>query len=86
MFGLPAIASDMAMLASADRDALARLHRRLPVIDKRGGCGHPDGAVGLAVSALRALAGGESDHLDEHLRQGWCRAPAPIVPLGVEHR
>lgn len=34
MFGLPAIAADMAALASADRHALGRLRRRLPVIDK----------------------------------------------------
>ena len=86
MFGLPAIASDMEALQQADRHALLRLHRRLPVIDKRGGCGHPDGAVALAASALRAMTGPESTHLDVHLRYGGCDAPATIVPLGQTHR
>ena len=85
MFGLPAIAADMAALAGGDRDAMTRLGRRLPVIDKRGGCGHPDGAVGLAASALRRMTGEESAHLDVHLRHGGCNDPAAIVPLG-DHR
>ncbi|QNK81464.1 NADH-ubiquinone oxidoreductase-F iron-sulfur binding region domain-containing protein [Nakamurella sp. PAMC28650] len=85
MFGLPAIAEDMAALAGGDRSAVARLGRRLPVIDKRGGCGHPDGAVALAASALRALRGPEAVHLDGHLRHGPCRSPAPVVPLGHEN-
>ncbi len=82
MFGLPAIAADMASLADADRDALGRLRVRLPVIDKRGGCSHPDGAVALAASALRALTGPDAVHLDLHLRHGGCNSPAAIVPLG----
>jgi NADH:ubiquinone oxidoreductase subunit F (NADH-binding) len=81
MFGLPAIAADTTALAHGDRDAIARLRRRLPVIDKRGGCGHPDGAVALAASALAAMTGVESAHLDVHLRYGGCNAPAALVPL-----
>ncbi|MET3803265.1 NADH:ubiquinone oxidoreductase subunit F (NADH-binding) [Nakamurella sp. UYEF19] len=84
MFGLPAIADDMAALAGGDRNAVDRLGRRLPVIDKRGGCGHPDGAVALAASALRALQGPEAAHLEVHLRHGGCQGPAPILPLGHE--
>jgi NADH:ubiquinone oxidoreductase subunit F (NADH-binding) len=38
MFGLPAIAGDMAALTAGDRAALDRLHRRFPVILMRGGC------------------------------------------------
>jgi NADH:ubiquinone oxidoreductase subunit F (NADH-binding) len=86
MFGLPAIAADMADLGRADPQALARLRRRLPVIDKRGGCGHPDGAVAMAASALHAMTGPESAHLDVHARYGGCNAPAPITPLGAGHR
>jgi NADH:ubiquinone oxidoreductase subunit F (NADH-binding) len=57
MFGLPAIAGDFAQLASGrpEGDVLARLDRRLGVIPGRGACRHPDGAVRLASSALRAF-------------------------------
>ncbi|MEP6559895.1 MAG: NADH-ubiquinone oxidoreductase-F iron-sulfur binding region domain-containing protein [Nakamurella sp.] len=81
MFGLPAIAADMAGLAGGDRGALNRLRRRLPVINGRGGCGHPDGAVTLAASALAALSQRQSRHLAQHLQAGGCRAPRPVVPL-----
>jgi NADH:ubiquinone oxidoreductase subunit F (NADH-binding) len=82
MFGLPAIAADLAALSGGDRGAWDRLHRRLPVIDGRGACAHPDGAVGLVGSALRALASREPEHLTRHLDAGWCSAPPPVVPLG----
>jgi hypothetical protein len=58
MFGLPAIAEDFTELVLGGRparDALDRLHRRLAVIPWRGACAHPDGAVRLAASALRAF-------------------------------
>jgi NADH:ubiquinone oxidoreductase subunit F (NADH-binding) len=82
MFGLPAIAADVAALAAGERAALDRLHRRLPMIDGRGACGHPDGAVALAASALRTLTGSEREHLALHLTARRCSAPAPVVPLG----
>ena len=81
MFGLPAIAADMAGLVAADRTALGRLHRRLPIIDGRGGCGHPDGAVALAASALQVMTGPEAVHLDGHLRLGRCQSGSPVIPL-----
>jgi NADH:ubiquinone oxidoreductase subunit F (NADH-binding) len=58
-FGLPAIATDFAQLAAGrpEGDVLARLERRLGVIEGRGACRHPDGAVRLAGSALTAFAG-----------------------------
>lgn len=82
MFGLPAIAADMAALGSGDRGALDRLRRRLPVINGRGGCGHPDGAVALAASALLVLSTRESGHLHQHLTGGGCQAQPVVVPLG----
>ncbi|HEY4993941.1 MAG TPA: NADH-ubiquinone oxidoreductase-F iron-sulfur binding region domain-containing protein [Nakamurella sp.] len=82
MFGLPAIAADMAALARGDRAAVNRLRRRLPVIDKRGACGHPDGAVMVAASALGILTGPQSAHLATHLRGRGCRMAPPTVPLG----
>ncbi len=83
MFGLPAIAGDMTALAAGDRGALDRLRRRLPVINGRGACSHPDGAVALAASALSALTTQQSAHLGQHLTGVGCPAPAPVVPLGV---
>jgi NADH:ubiquinone oxidoreductase subunit F (NADH-binding) len=67
MFGLPAIASDFASLATggASRDAafIERLERRLTQIAGRGACAHPDGAIRLASSALRVFAGDVTQHL-----------------------
>jgi NADH:ubiquinone oxidoreductase subunit F (NADH-binding) len=82
MFGLPAIAADMTALGAGDRSALDRLRRRLPVINGRGACSHPDGAVALAASALSALTTQQPGHLRQHLTAGGCHAPAPLVPLG----
>ncbi len=81
MFGLPAIAADLAALVAGDPAAPERLRRRLPVIDGRGGCAHPDGAVALAGSALAALSGPLRGHLDAHLRGGPCGA-RPVLSLG----
>ncbi len=81
MFGLPAIAADMAALDAGDRGAVKRLRRRLPVIDHRGACSHPDGAVALAASALAALTGPQSAHLRLHLNGRACRQRPATVPL-----
>lgn len=80
MFGLPAIAADMAGLAAGERAALDRLRRRLPIIDGRGGCAHPDGAVALAGSALGVLIGPLTPHLEYHLRYGGCQA-RPVLTM-----
>jgi len=57
-FGLPAMADDLAHLATgrADPGLLTRLRRRLDQVDGRGACGHPDGAVGMVRSALSVFA------------------------------
>jgi NADH:ubiquinone oxidoreductase subunit F (NADH-binding) len=81
MFGLPAIAADLADLMGGDRGALDRLRRRLPVIHGRGACGHPDGAVMLAASAIAAITAEQPGHLARHLNTGGCGAPPMVVPL-----
>jgi NADH:ubiquinone oxidoreductase subunit F (NADH-binding) len=83
MFGLPAIAADMTAIGGGDRGALDRLRRRLPVINGRGGCGHPDGAVALAASALSVMTTREAGHLHQHVTGGRCLAPPVVVPLGA---
>jgi NADH:ubiquinone oxidoreductase subunit F (NADH-binding) len=64
MFGLPAIAEDLAQLAAARTggDPLDRLHRRFAQIRGRGACRHPDGAVRMAASALTAFAADAHAH------------------------
>jgi NADH:ubiquinone oxidoreductase subunit F (NADH-binding) len=70
IFGLAAIAADFAAIAAcaADTSVYQRLRRRLPVIQGRGACRHPDGAVRFAASALRIFG----NHLRVHERTGGC--------------
>lgn len=81
MFGLPAIAADLAGLAAGDRTALDRLHRRLPSIHGRGACGHPDGTVTLAAGTVATITTHQPGHLEQHLSGRNCQAGA-AVPLG----
>ncbi|HEV7790331.1 MAG TPA: NADH-ubiquinone oxidoreductase-F iron-sulfur binding region domain-containing protein [Pseudonocardia sp.] len=66
MFGLPAVAADLRALAEGTGRAelLERLRRRLGVIPGRGACGHPDGAIRLAASALEVFADDVAEHAD----------------------
>jgi NADH:ubiquinone oxidoreductase subunit F (NADH-binding) len=72
MFGLPAIADDLSQLASMrlEGDPLGRMQRRFGQIAGRGACRHPDGAVRMAASALRAF--GQEAHA--HARRRACLA------------
>ena len=64
VYGLPAIADDLALLArgQGDADLMARLNRRLNEVNGRGACRHPDGAVGLVRSALSVFAADVAVH------------------------
>jgi NADH:ubiquinone oxidoreductase subunit F (NADH-binding) len=64
IFGLPAIADDMAQLASnrPQGEPLDRMHRRFGQISGRGACRHPDGAVRMALSALSAFSADAHAH------------------------
>jgi NADH:ubiquinone oxidoreductase subunit F (NADH-binding) len=63
-FGLPALADDMARLASgqAERALVPRLQNRLRAVSGRGACRHPDGAVSMVRSALRVFASDVAAH------------------------
>jgi NADH:ubiquinone oxidoreductase subunit F (NADH-binding) len=80
-FGLPAIADALAHIAWQGRDERAAewLRSLLPLVDKRGACHLPDGAVALVASTLRVFAG----HLREHLTRGPCPAASrpPVLPV-----
>jgi NADH:ubiquinone oxidoreductase subunit F (NADH-binding) len=64
IFGLPAIANDMAQLAASrpEGDPLDRMQRRFSQISGRGACRHPDGAVRMATSAVATFAADARAH------------------------
>jgi NADH:ubiquinone oxidoreductase subunit F (NADH-binding) len=92
IFGLPAIADDFTQLASGRPrgPVLDRLDRRLAMVIGRGACRHPDGAVRLARSALRAFAADVKSHVSRrvclsgrHPEQRRAALPIP-QPTGQE--
>jgi len=80
-FGLPAIATDLAMIAHGRPDPVVdqRLVHRLRTVAGRGACKHPDGAVGLAASALAVFAADVQDHLNGVPCAGLRHSP--VLPL-----
>jgi NADH:ubiquinone oxidoreductase subunit F (NADH-binding) len=58
VFGLPAVADDLAHLAAGtpERDAIRRLEMRVAAVDGRGACRHPDGVARMVRSALSVFA------------------------------
>jgi NADH:ubiquinone oxidoreductase subunit F (NADH-binding) len=70
VFGLPAIADDLGLLAQGrpNPDLMPRLRRRLEDVNGRGGCRHPDGVVAMLRSALAVFA----DDVQAHLSASPC--------------
>jgi NADH:ubiquinone oxidoreductase subunit F (NADH-binding) len=64
VFGLPAVADDLAYLAigTPDRDAIRRLEMRVASVDGRGACRHPDGVARMVRSALSVFASDAAAH------------------------
>jgi NADH:ubiquinone oxidoreductase subunit F (NADH-binding) len=64
VFGLPAVADDLAHLAAGtvDRDTIARLEMRIATVDGRGACRHPDGVARMVRSALSVFASDAATH------------------------
>jgi NADH:ubiquinone oxidoreductase subunit F (NADH-binding) len=79
--GLAAIAEDMLQIARLNNVAGARraIERRLPQLEGRGACRHPDGTVRFVTSALRVFA----REVELHAVHGRCtgRTKQPILPL-----
>jgi NADH:ubiquinone oxidoreductase subunit F (NADH-binding) len=78
-YGLPAIAAAVEALVAGDRGHRRdhQLRRWLGMVEGRGACHHPDGAVRFVRSALTVFAA----EIDGHRRHGPCRAPAARLPL-----
>ena len=79
--GLAAIADDLVQIARCDDRAGSRraLERRLPQLERRGACRHPDGVVRFVESALHVFAA----EVELHVHQGRCssRAERAVLPL-----
>ena len=77
--GLPAMAADLTALVGGDGSALSRLDRRASLVNGRGACHHPDGAVRLVRSTLDVFR----PHVEQHLRAGRCPDLdcSPVAPL-----
>lgn len=81
-FGLPALARDVAAIASGQR-AVGAAFGHARVIDGRGACAHPDGAARFVTSGLHLL----QDEVGRHLAHGGCGRPVlGRLPLGGDPR
>ena len=81
--GLDALATAVGELAAGGAEAriAQRVERLASLVQRRGACGHPDGAVNLILSALEAFQA----EFAEHARHGPCDlcARPPELPLPV---
>jgi NADH:ubiquinone oxidoreductase subunit F (NADH-binding) len=84
VFGLPALAAEMAALSHGRLPAggLARLQRWGGQVEGRGACRHPDGSVRLSRSALRAFPLDVEAHLGGRPCPASFGAGALAVPGG----
>jgi NADH:ubiquinone oxidoreductase subunit F (NADH-binding) len=80
VFGLAAIAGELAALADGRPVSLDRVNRWLAQVDGRGACRHPDGAVRMIRSALVVFGGEARLHAT-----GWCSAThrGPVLPVSL---
>jgi NADH:ubiquinone oxidoreductase subunit F (NADH-binding) len=77
-FGLPAIARDVAALADGVPAGLGAAFAHARVVDGRGACRHPDGAVRFVTSGLHLLR----DEVARHARGGCGRPVHGLLPIG----
>jgi len=79
--GLPAIAHALEALAGGAKEArlTKRLATWLSMVDGRGACHHPDGAVRFVRSALDLFA----KEIEHHRRYGPCSASSPRLSMGT---
>ena len=79
LHGLPTLADAVSRLLApaAPRKWGAQIDRWMWMVEGRGACKHPDGAVRMIRSGLRAFAG----EVERHRRSGDCGRGAPPLPL-----
>jgi hypothetical protein len=80
MFGLEALARDVADLARGGPNALHALRRHATLVTGRGACAHPDGAARFLTTGLGVLR----SEVEIHRRHGGCgrsiRGQLPVGP------
>jgi NADH:ubiquinone oxidoreductase subunit F (NADH-binding) len=81
VFGLDAIARELASVAAGATSDTSRLERWGTLVSGRGACSHPDGAVRMIRSALGTF----SAELALHAR-GWCSSKTDVPLLFVPGR
>ena len=82
VFGLPALADDLELLAGgrAHAGVIGRIERRAGHIDGRGACRHPDGVVRLVRSALTVFADDARRHAEGRPCRGHRAATVLTLP------
>lgn len=75
VFGLPAVATDLELLASRrpDRSVINRIAHRCDMIVGRGACAHPDGVVRMVTTGLEVFAADAAEHA---IGRGCSKRPA----------
>jgi NADH:ubiquinone oxidoreductase subunit F (NADH-binding) len=88
LHGLDALATSVEQMAAgtAQGRTTQRIDRLASLVQRRGACRHPDGAVNLVLSALEAFRG----EFAEHARHGPCELcarpaelPLPVRPVSA---
>ncbi|MTB28319.1 MAG: oxidoreductase, partial [Actinobacteria bacterium] len=67
-FGLPSLADDLDVIAGkhAQMSDVHRLNARLPLVQMRGGCKHPDGTARFIGTAMHVFQAEVAHHLRGH--------------------
>lgn len=80
-FGLPSIADDLDVLATREAQVadLHRVNARLPLVQQRGGCKHPDGTARFVTTGLHVFHEEVAHHLRGHCTASMAAGSLPIV-------
>jgi NADH:ubiquinone oxidoreductase subunit F (NADH-binding) len=80
LYGLAAIAGDLRAIAGlrSSRKAVRALRDHLELVAGRGACAHPDGVVGLVLSAMETFESELESHMKGRCTAGYHRGVLPL--------